>query len=184
MSSGQVRERGPYPTWKFYPSRSPAPPWVDDVLGAFATAADDIDSRTQTGVSSDAVLAAVRPGLLEAWFEVETGKTKADKITRPVLFGENGAVLVSYDVDGYHPNDQVVLEVEAGRGAASNADYRDLVRASLMVSVSYLVLAMMLNYTGGGHTIRSYEVARSRLDAVFASDRLSLPLQGVLLVGY
>lgn len=46
-----------------------------------------------------------------------------------------------------------------------------------MVNVSYLVLAMMLTYTGGGHTIRSYEVARSRLDAVFASDRFSLPFK-------
>lgn len=152
MSSGQVRERGPYPTWKFCLPR---------------------EARHRHG--STTCWERSRP---------QPTKTKADKITRPVLFGENGAVLVSYDVDGYHPNDQVVLEVEAGRGAASNADYRDLVRASLMVSVSYLVLAMMLNYTGGGHTTRSYEVARSRLDAVFASDRLSLPLQGVLLVGY
>jgi hypothetical protein len=179
-----VRDGGPYPTWKFYPSRSPAPPWVTGVLEAFAGAADGIDSRTRTGVSSDAVLAAILPGLVEVGFDVEASKAKADKITRPVLFGENGAVLVSYDVDAYQPTDKVVLEVEAGRGAASNADYRDLVRASLMVDVSYLVLAMMLTYSGGGHTIRSYEVARSRLDAIFASDRLSLPLKGVLLVGY
>lgn len=53
-----------------------------------------------------------------------------------------------------------------------------------MVDVSYLVIAMMLTYKGGGQTIRSYEVARSRIDAIFASERLALPLDGVLLIGY
>ncbi|MGI8594136.1 MAG: hypothetical protein ACR2ML_07205 [Solirubrobacteraceae bacterium] len=179
MSHGE-----PYPSWKFYPSRNPAPNWVAGVLEAFEGAADDIDSHFCTGVNSDAVLAAVRPALIAVGFDVEASKAKADKITRPVLFGENGSVLVQYDVDAYHPDHHVVLEVEAGRGAASNADYRDLVRASLMVDVSYLVLAMMLTYKGGGQTVRSYEVARSRIDAIFASERLALPLDGVLLVGY
>jgi hypothetical protein len=174
----------PYPSWKFYPSRKPAPDWVSGVLEAFSTAADSINSLSHTGVSSDAVLAAIRPSLVAIGFEVEATKAKIDKITRPVLFGENGAVLVQYDVDAYHPEHRVVLEVEAGRGAASNADYRDLVRASLMVEVSYLVLAMMLTYKGGGQTMRSYEIARNRIDAIFASERLALPLDGVLLMGY
>jgi len=174
----------PYPSWKYYPSRNPAPSWVGGVLEAFAGAADSIDSHSRIGVSSDVVLAAVRPALMQVGFDVEASKAKADKITRPVLFGENGSVLVQYDVDGYHPKHRIVLEVEAGRGAASNADYRDLVRASLMVDVSYLVLAMMLTYKGGGQNVRSYEVARSRIDAIFASERLALPLEGVLLVGY
>ncbi|MGH3990990.1 MAG: hypothetical protein ACRDSN_00840, partial [Pseudonocardiaceae bacterium] len=123
----------------------------------------------------------MRPALMAVGFDVEASKAKADKMTRPVLFGENGSVLVQYDVDAYHPEHAVVLEVEAGRGAAHNADYRDLVRASLMVDVSYLVLAMMLTYKGGGQTVRSYEVARSRIDAIFASERLALPLDGVFV---
>lgn len=173
-----------YPSWKFYPSRKPAPGWVPSVLEAFSTAAESVSSLTHMGVSSDAVLAAIRPSLEAIGFEVEATKAKTDKITRPVLFGENGAVLVQYDVDAYHPEHRLVLEVEAGRGAASNADYRDLVRASLMVDVSYLVLAMMLTYRGGRQITRSYEVARNRIDAIFASERLALPLDGVLLVGY
>jgi hypothetical protein len=174
----------PYPTWKFYPSRTPAPDWVPPVLEAFSAAAERISSASRTGVSSDAVLAAIRPSLVAIGFEVEASKAKTDRITRPVLFGENGTVLVQYDVDAYHPGHRLVLEVEAGRGAASNADYRDLVRASLMVDVDYLVLAMMLTYTGGGQPVRSYETTRSRIDAIFASKRLALPLKGVLLLGY
>lgn len=72
----------------------------------------------------------------------------------------------------------------AGRGAANNADYRDLVRASLMVDVDYLILAMMLEYRSGHQVTRSYEQTKRRLNAIYASDRLKLPLKGILLVGY
>ena len=53
-----------------------------------------------------------------------------------------------------------------------------------MVGVRYLILAMMLEYRGGGQVMKSYEVARDRIDAIYASDRLALPLDGLLLVGY
>lgn len=184
MSSPGGERRRALPELEVLSVAEPAPDWVPGVLEAFSTAADSISSLSHTGVSSDAALAAIRPSLVAIGFEVEATKAKIDMITRPVLFGENGAVLVQYDVDAYHPEHRVVLEVEAGRGAASNADYRDLVRASLMVDVSYLVLAMMLTYKGGGQTMRSYKIARNRIDAILASERLALPLDGVLLVGY
>ncbi|MGH2797420.1 MAG: hypothetical protein ACRDM0_07040 [Thermoleophilaceae bacterium] len=174
----------PYPTWKFYPVRLPAPKWAPGVLKTFTTARSKIDSAELRGVSSDTALAAVRPGLRKLGFTVEHGKTTADKIWRPVLFGENGEPVVAYEVDGFHQRERIVLEVEAGRGAANNADYRDLVRASLMVDTDYLVLAMMQEYRAGKQVTRSYEQTRKRLDAVYASDRLKLPLKGVLLIGY
>lgn len=82
------------------------------------------------------------------------------------------------------PAARAVLEVEAGRGAANNADYRDLVRAGLMVGVDYLILAMMQEYRTGKNVVRSYRQTLRRLDAIYASDRLRLPLTGVLLIGY
>ena len=170
--------------WKFYPSRSPAPAWVPGVVAAFNAAAPQIDSRSTHGVTSDAALGVLRPALLHLGFEIEASKAKADKISRPVLFGEAGRPLVSYEVDGFHPTHRVVLEIEAGRGAANNADYRDLIRASLMVEAEYLILAMMLEYTSGKATTRSYAQTRDRIDAIYASERLKLPLQGILLVGY
>lgn len=173
-----------YPSWKFYPSRSPAPDWVEDVLGCFRDVRQAIDSQEQSGVSSDNVLARIRPELEAAGFVVERGKTAAEKISRPVLFGENGKAVVAYEVDAFHAGHGVVLEVEAGRGAANNADYRDLVRASLMVDAEFLIMAMMLEYRTGAQKMRSYEQTRNRLDAIYASDRLRLPLEGLLLVGY
>jgi len=176
----------PYPRWKFYPTRLAAPRWAHDVVGAFAAVQSLIDSRANTGVNSDVALEHLRPGLEVLGFTVESGKKHQQKIHRPVLFGEDGAVIVKYEVDAYHPEHRVVVEVEAGRGAANNADYRDLVRASLMVDADYLVLAMMLSYRSGesGQEMRSYARTRDRIDAIYASERLMLQLKGILLVGY
>jgi hypothetical protein len=173
-----------YPMWKFYPSAIEPPEWVGPVVAAFRAVQSQIDSRLNVGVSSDAALAALRPELVRHGFEVEGGKTRAGRIRRPVLFGEVGRPVVAYEVDGFHPQHEIVLEVEAGRGAANNADYRDLIRASLMVDARFLVLAMMLHYGTGRTAIKSYDAARDRIDAIYASERLRLPLDGILLVGY
>ncbi len=53
-----------------------------------------------------------------------------------------------------------------------------------MVDARYLVLAMMLHYAAGGPPIKSYDRSRDRIDAIYASERLKLPLDGILLVGY
>jgi hypothetical protein len=173
-----------YPMWKFYPSANEPPVWVSPVIAAFTAARQQLDSRLNSGVTSDAALAVIRPELVGQGFEIEAGKAKASTIRRPVLFGEVGRPVVAYEVDGFHPHHGIVLEVEAGRGAANNADYRDLIRASLMVDARYLVLAMMLHYGGGGTAIKSYDQSRDRLDAIYASERLKLPLDGILLIGY
>jgi hypothetical protein len=170
--------------WKFYPSRSPAPDWVDMVIEAFAGASTQIDSRKNHGVTSDVALAVLRPALVAMGFEIEAGKTAAAKIRRPVLFGEGGRPIVAYEVDGFHEERRIVLEVEAGRGAAGNADYRDLVRTSLIVDADYLILGMMLEYVTGKTTMRSYERTRDQIDAIYASERLKLPFKGILLIGY
>ena len=177
-----------YPSWKFYPSRARPPDWVDPLIAAFKAAQPVLDSREHQGITSDAALAALRPSLVALGFEVEAGKRKADKIRRPVLFGELGAEDLAYEVDGFHAGDGIALEVEAGRGARGNAVYRDLVEASLLVDARYLVLAVQLAYShksaGRPISVRSYADSRNLFEAIYASSRLVLPLEGVLLVGY
>jgi hypothetical protein len=182
----RVTVAAPYPRWKFYPTRLGAPDWARGVIDVFAQAQPHIDSRRHSGVTSDNALETLRPGLEADGFEVEHGKRHDQKLHRPVLFGEEGEIVVKYEVDAYHRDHRVVVEVEAGRGAANNADYRDLVRASLMVDADFLVLAMMLSYRSGeaGQEIRSYTRTRDRIDAIYASERLMLQLKGILLVGY
>jgi len=104
-----------YPMWKFYPSAIEPPAWVPPVVAAFAADRPQIDFRLNVGVTSDAALAALRPELIRQGFEIEEGKKKAGRIRRPVLFGEVGRPVVAYEVDGFHPVHEIVLEVEAGR---------------------------------------------------------------------
>ena len=143
-----------------------------------------VSTEAGARLSSDQVLAALKPGLQGIGYAVETGKRRDQKISRPVLFGENGLPQVSYEIDAFHDELGVAVEVEAGRGAANNADYRDLVRTSLILDADYLAMLMPLAYRGGGQITRAYGGAKSQLEALYASDRLKLPFVGVLLVGY
>ena len=68
------------------------------------------------GLTSDDVLAVVRPDLVALGFEVEAGKKKEEKIERPVFYGENGVPAVRYEIDAYHAEWRCGMEVEAGRG--------------------------------------------------------------------
>ena len=139
-------------------------------------------------VSSDAVLGHIAAPLQGLGYEVETGKAAAQRIRRPVLFGENGVPSLTYEVDAVHDALGVVVEVEAGRGAQSNAGYRDLIRASLILDARYLALMMPIAYrwksSGKVFSAAAYSDTRAVLDAVYASRRLPLPFDGVLLVGY
>ena len=80
-----------YPIWKYYPSRSRPPSWVDGVVEAFRVTQPHIDSRRISGTTSDTALAALRPALVALGFDVEESKKKADKIRRPVLFADGTA---------------------------------------------------------------------------------------------
>ena len=177
-----------YPEWAYFPRSVAPPPWAAEVVAVFRDARGQIDSSMVQGLKSDGVLAHLGRGLLELGFEVESGKLKVDRIRRPVLFGNGGAERVSYEIDAWHDQFGIVLEVEAGRGLMGNAIYRDLVRASLIVGAKYLVLAVMseYRYRSGSRESRSRDFggAEAQLDAIYASGRLQLPFDGVLLVGY
>lgn len=137
----------------------------------------------KTGLSSDGVLRELAPGLIGLGYAVETGKTAADKIKRPVLFGDGGVPTVSYEIDAFHDEFGIAVEIEAGRAASNNADYRDIVRTSLILDANFLVMMVPVVHRTTS-PIRVYDRTRSQLDAIYASDRLKLPFHGVLLVGY
>src|SRR4051794_18132459 len=91
-----------YPRWTYYPTRDPAPDWVRALVGVVGAAKGQIDTTKVRDLKSDPVLAMLRPGLEAIGFRVEAGKRNAEQITLPVLFGEQGAPRVRYDVDGVH----------------------------------------------------------------------------------
>lgn len=182
-------QRVSYPAWSYFPRNKRPPEWAVAVAGVVGVREDVISTQhAKTGIDSDGVLAEIAPGLAGLGFVVESGKTKAAKIFRPVLFGDNGVPEVSYEIDAFHDGLGIAVEVEAGRGAAGNADYRDIVRTSLILDANYLALLMPSKYrtTSGGkaHAIPAYDRTRGQLSAIYASQRLHLPFDGVLLVGY
>lgn len=186
-----TKQQAAWPSWTYYPYNTRAPEWVRQFLDAVEKAQDQVETtEAANGLTSDGVLAALADGLRELGYVVESGKTMAGKVLRPVLFGENGVTTVQYEVDAAHDELGVVVEVEAGRGARNNAAYRDVIRASLILDARYLVLLMPLVYriaNSGSAKITSvlaYRDARDMLTAIYASQRLRLPFDGVLLVGY
>jgi hypothetical protein len=102
-----------------------------------AGAREAIDSGTVDGLTSDQVLSALRPGLVALGFEVEAGKDRAEKIRRPVLFGDSGTERVSYEVDAVHDELGLLVEVEAGRGPGERgvpgSDVERLVKRTVQV---------------------------------------------------
>ena len=177
-----------YPDWFYYPDRERPPEWVEPFIAVVAASATSITSGSVAGLTSDKVLAVLRPALEALGYRVEAGKTKGERITLPVLFGDQGRARVRYDVDAVHDELGVIVEVEAGRGARGNAVYRDLVRTSLIVDAKYLALGVMNAYrhksSGKDIVVHSYAEAKDQLDAIYASQRLRLPFEGILLFGY
>lgn len=177
-----------YPSWFYFPSRERPPAWARQFVDAVASRREEIDSATVDGLTSDTVLAALAPALVPLGYRVEAGKRVADRIRLPVLFGDGGRERVAYEVDAFQNELGVVVEIEAGRGARGNAVYRDLIRASLLLDARCLALGVMNTYR---HNLRdrrvsveSFREAKDQLDAVYASDRLRLPFDGLLLFGY
>ena len=179
----------PYPSWRYFPSNAEPPSWVPQFVGVVRTFETTISTESvKTGLTSDQVLASLAPGLTALGYVVEDGKGRIGKVRRPVLYGENGVPAVTYEVDAAHSEHGVVVEVEAGRGARGNAEYRDLVRTSLILDAKYLVLAQPLAYrfkSGSREgTEHAYKNTSDLLAAIYASRRLRLPFEGLLLVGY
>jgi hypothetical protein len=179
----------PYPEWTYYPANRRPDQWVRSMLEVVAGTRAEINTAVvRASLTSDAVLGHLRPGLVALGYEVEASKLRAGRVRRPVLFGSQGTERVAYEVDAVHDELGVVVEIEAGRGAQSNAVYRDLVRASLIVEARFFALGVMGRYRfqSGGRAVevRSYDNARDQLDAIYASGRLRLPFEGVFLFGY
>jgi len=177
-----------FPRWVFYPQSSPPPEWVEPLVKIFQDHRSAIESSVRSrgvALESDDVLEILRRDLETQGFAVEKGKQSGGRIYRPVFFGEFGKPGKSYNIDAYHPELRVGLEVEAGRGTKGNAVYRYLIQTSLLVDVDFLALAVLVEYKYGAKGIEySYNVTKDILDAIYGSQRLRFPLKGILLVGY
>lgn len=171
-----------------FPRTKQPPEFTDDLIKVFEQAQPRVGTQhLDKGLTSDEVLAELRPCLLRLGFEVERGKAAQEKVRRPVFFGENGAPDLQYEIDAFHPGWRCGLEVEAGRAWMGNAIYRDLIQALVMVQVDVLALAVPLGYKyrSGGRAVvsRDYANACAVAEALYGHSRLTMPYT-LLLIGY
>jgi hypothetical protein len=130
--------------------------------------------------SSNEVLETLRADLSETNFTVETGKKDENKIKVPVLFGLNNKIDKSFNADALSADGKIVIEVEAGRAVDNNQFLKDIFQASMMFGVEYLVIAVRNDYRGGDDFQKIYAF----LETMYISSRITLPLNGILLIGY
>ncbi|MFC2105256.1 hypothetical protein ACFLS0_00640 [Candidatus Bipolaricaulota bacterium] len=167
-------------TWAYFPQSDKPPGIVLAVVGVFEDYATEIDSCIHQVQVSDEVLSKLSEGLEQAGFAVERGKKKEQKILVPVLFGRNGSIAKSFEADAYHEEQSFVLEVEAGRGVTNYQFLKDLFQACMMHDVVYLGIAVRNEYRSS----KDFEKVFSFFDTLYKSNRLTLPLKGLLILGY
>lgn len=165
--------------WIYFPKSDEPPPFVREVVGVFEGCEKELhDHGTQ--LKSDGVLALLCPGLQALGFHVETGKKAAEKIRVPVLFGRNGAVEKAFEADAWHETQKMVVEIEAGRGYLNNQFLKDLFQACMMRDVDYCGIAVRNRYIDSN----DFENVAAFFETLYASNRMRLPLKGLLLIGY
>ena len=164
---------------KYYPKSDAAPKIANKVISVFDAVSAEIDSTIHT-LKSNSVLAALSAGLTAAGFIVESDKTAEGKVKVPVLFGRNGRLEKSFDADAFHRDSGFVLEVEAGRGVVNNQFLKDLFQACMMHDVFYLGIAIRNVYRKSP----DFDKVVRFFDTMYASNRLTLPLKDILVIGY
>ena len=166
--------------YQFFPKTKQMPEHLQRVVNAFQKIYTSIDSEHEN-LKSNEVLAVVAPQLSKRFFNVEC---QGNKISVPVLFGRNGAVAKSFEADAYNQATKTVIEVEAGRALTNHQFLKDLFEACMMNEAEYLVIAVRNIYATNSSASKDFEKIEQFFDTLYQSDRLQLPLSGILLIGY
>lgn len=165
--------------YQFFPRSRALTHELEEVVQCFVQHEDEICSD-KNNLKSNEVLNVLTPALAKLRFQVETSKAQSDKINVPVLFGQNNCIDKCFNADALSQDGKIVLEVEAGRAVRNNQFLKDVFQACMMHEVEYLVIALRNTYHGTG----DFNEVRVFLETLYISNRLHLPLKGILLIGY
>lgn len=174
--------------FQYYPKSQRITSHLSSVTEVFKEEESDISSQTHSH-ESNKVLAYLANGLIDLGYRVEKSKKKEDLIEVPVLFGMNNKLEKSFYADAYNEDERSVIEVEAGRGVLNNQFLKDLFQACMMQDVDFLTIAIRNEYKtkkkNGGFKINyDFEEVCKFFDALYSTDRITLPLKGILIIGY
>lgn len=165
--------------YQFFPRSMGIKEPITSIIDCFREVENEISSD-QNNLVSDAVLAVLRPTFLKIGMSVEEGKKDKQKIKVPVLFGLDNNIDKFFNADAISADGSVVVEVEAGRAVENYQFLKDIFQACMMNGVEYLVLAVRNTYRGHDDFKQIYAF----LETLYISNRLHLPLKGILLIGY
>lgn len=165
--------------YQFYPKSNISPTSLLDIIEIFKKNEEDISSSNYQ-LSSNDVLHILANDIESLGYFVERSKKAEDKIRVPVLFGRNGSLEKYFEADCYNQIEKVVIEVEAGRAVTNYQFLKDVFQACVMHDVDYLVIAVRNTYRAQ----KDFEMVINFMDTLYASSRLSLPLKGILIIGY
>ncbi|MFR9289308.1 MAG: hypothetical protein ACLVL6_06060 [Clostridium paraputrificum] len=175
--------------FQYYPKSNMITNNLRNIINVFEQNYDKISSVNNKTNKSNEVLSICKEGLKEIGYRVES---KEDGVIQvPVLFGRNNTLEKSFRADAYNEDEKTVIEVEAGRGVMNNQFLKDLFQACMMQDVDYLVIAVRNEYKtkSGNEVVKvrtnyDFEEVCKFFDALYSTERLKLPLKGILIIGY
>ena len=166
--------------WKYYPTNTKPTDDIYDLINIFESHSHLIDSEKYTYVSND-VLNIVSENLIKHGYKVETGKKSKEKIRIPVLYGVNGKETLSFEADTFSLEKKIVIEVEAWRIVTNYQFLKDFFQACMMNNVDYLCICVRNVYR---ENQKDFEIVSKFFDLLYSSQRMLIPLKGVLIIGY
>ena len=171
--------------WHYFPRGAAVPEHLKQTVVAFENSAQEI-ATPEHQLSSNEVLEKVADFLEELDYKVERGKTRLQKIHRPVLYGLDGSVEKAFEVDAWQESTGTIIEVEAGRAVINHQFLKDFFEACVIQDARYLVIAVCKAYKPASRKNPSndFEIVSNFMDALYTSKRLKVPLEGILIIGY
>ena len=166
--------------YQFFPKTKQMPEHLLQVIQVFERVYKTINSD-YNNLHSNEVLSIITKPLQDLYFDVEQ---KGHNIEVPVLFGRNGVVAKSFEADAYNQATKTVIEVEAGRALTNHQFLKDLFEACMMNEAEYLVISVRNIYATKSSISKDFEKIEQFFDTLYQSERLKLPLSGILLIGY
>jgi len=168
-------------SWISFPitQRPPAP--VVETVRVFSEAMSVISSEqgSTATLTGNEVLAIIATNLEAIGFLVER---PGAPVTLPVLFGEGARPRRSYRADAWWPEEGVVVEVEAGGARQNNRAILDIMKGMIWQDCKHLIIAVKKSY--GRHGQNDYDWLRAWVELIYASERFTVPMDTLTVVGY
>ena len=165
--------------WSFFPQNQKITEDFLKIVSVFEENQSKISSDTHK-LPSNKVLSVISDDLKKIGYTVEKSKRHNDKIQMPVLYGECGVSTLNFEVDAYNADTKIVIEVEAGRAVTNYQFLKDFFEACCMADAEYLCIAVRILYANR----YDYQKVCDFFKAMYASDRFTIPLKGILIIGY